>query len=78
MTLFYDGHVSLVGVYDAQMADGRMQAQTGTGGWGLWSRDTPFGGDGYFIGRSYDNAHSSFHILTTDGIRGRDVIAASE
>ncbi|MCP3903288.1 MAG: type II secretion system protein [Planctomycetes bacterium] len=77
VTLFYDGHVNLVGVNDAQQADGRMQAQTGSGDWGLWSRNTPFGTDGYFIGRSYDNVNSSFHVLTTDGILGRDVIAAS-
>jgi len=78
VTLFYDGHVNLIGVYDAQAADGRMQAQTGVGGSGLWSRDTPFGADGYWSSRSYDNAHTSFHILTTDGIRGRDIIAASD
>ena len=44
-------------------------------GHGLWSRDTPFGADGYFIDDGYDFAATSFHILTTDGIRGRDKIA---
>ncbi|MHC4992682.1 MAG: type II secretion system protein [Planctomycetota bacterium] len=69
MTLFYDGHVEGLGVRDAELADGRMSTQSGHG---LWSRDTPFGGDGYFIELSFDFATTSFHILTTDGIRGRD------
>lgn len=74
MTLFYDGHVGGVGVRKAMRADGRMRAQTGSGDWGLWSHDTPMGVDGYFIQEGYDQAASSFHILTTDGIRGRDVL----
>ncbi|MCP3904920.1 MAG: type II secretion system protein [Planctomycetes bacterium] len=70
-TLFYDGHVSMVGIREAMRADGRVSVQTG-GDWGLWSRDTFFGNDGYLIPYSYDQANTSFHILTTDGIRGRD------
>ncbi|MBT8485858.1 MAG: type II secretion system protein [Phycisphaerales bacterium] len=72
ITLFYDGHVESIGVRNAMRADGRMQAQTG---WGLWSRDTPFGEDGYLIDLGYDQAATSFHVLTTDGIRGRDILA---
>ncbi|MHC5004775.1 MAG: type II secretion system protein [Planctomycetota bacterium] len=72
VTLFYDGHVGALGVREAEAADTRMQVQSGHG---LWSRDTPFGGDGYFIDLGYDFASTSFHILTTDGIRGRDTIA---
>jgi len=70
--LFFDGHVSPLGVRDAEQADGRHAKQEG---YGLWSRDTPFGDDGYFINLGYDMANTSFHILTTDGIRGRDIFA---
>jgi prepilin-type N-terminal cleavage/methylation domain-containing protein len=77
--LFYDGHVESIGVREAIAADARMLAQSGYPGWGLWSRDTPFGGSsdppdgGYFMGCSYDTLScTSFHVLTTDGIRGRD------
>jgi hypothetical protein len=84
MTLFYDGHVEGLGVREAIAADSRMCRQTGSDPadpncWGLWSRDTPFGGSpsgpagGYFMDYSYDSlSFTSFHILTTDGIRGRD------
>lgn len=78
VTLFYDGHVRLVGVMEAIQADGRMQAQTGSTINGLWSRDTGLGADGYFADLLYQGAQTpeqtSFHILTTDGIRGRDVL----
>jgi prepilin-type N-terminal cleavage/methylation domain-containing protein len=84
VALFYDGHVESIGVREAIAADSRMVAQTGGDPadpdcWGLWSRDTPFGGDpsgptgGYFMDISYDSlSFTSFHVLTTDGIRGRD------
>ncbi|MDY7107274.1 MAG: prepilin-type N-terminal cleavage/methylation domain-containing protein [Planctomycetota bacterium] len=78
--MFYDGHVESIGVREAIAADSRMVAQTDTDDWGLWSRDTPFGGTeepapdgGYFMEMSYDTlSFTSFHVLTTDGIRGRD------
>ena len=72
MTLFYDGHVAGLGVPEAQAADSRHMNQVG---WGLWSRDTPMSNDGYFIPEGYDFASTSFHILTTRGIRGRDRIS---
>jgi len=73
VTLFYDGHTESVGTREAIRADGRMSVQMGWGtGWGLWSRDTSFGVNGYFINFSYDQANTSYHILTTDGILGRD------
>jgi prepilin-type N-terminal cleavage/methylation domain-containing protein len=75
MTLFYDGHVEGVGVDNATRADQRMRAQTGLENWGLWSHDTYFGTDGYFSDLAYDQATTSFHVLTTDGIRGRDILA---
>ncbi len=88
VALFYDGHIEGVGVREAIAADSRMCAQTGTDvdspdAWGLWLRNTSFGGSGatggptggYFMDTSYDNlSFTSFHILTTDGIRGRDII----
>ena len=74
MTLFYDGHVESLGERKAERADGRQLAQSNQV-YGLWSRDTAFGTNGYFIDRGYDDAETGFHILTTDGIRGRDTIA---
>jgi type II secretory pathway pseudopilin PulG len=72
IVLFYDGHVGQIGVRTAELADARVQHQSGHG---LWTRDTPFGSGGYFIEFGYDQANTSFHILTTDGIRGRDTIS---
>ena len=74
MTVFYDGHTESVGVSRAQRADGRVRGQTG-GRAGLWTRETPWGEDGYFISLGYDQAATSFHIFTTDGIQGRDVVS---
>jgi prepilin-type N-terminal cleavage/methylation domain-containing protein len=71
VTLFYDGHVEGLGVREAEAADTRVTVQSGHG---LWSRDTPMGSDGYFIDTGYDFANTSFHILTTEGIRGRDTL----
>jgi hypothetical protein len=74
VTLFYDGSVRFLGVTEAMSADRRKMRQTGEG---LWSRDTPFGVDGHFISDSYDFADTSFHMLTLDGIRGRDTVAGN-
>ena len=89
VTMFFDGHVSVVGVTDAMEADTRAQKQASdndicgncpSGGSGcepgLWHRGTPFGA-GYYYAQRYDNiVNTSYHILTTDGIMGRDVIGA--
>jgi prepilin-type processing-associated H-X9-DG protein len=75
-TLFFDGHVAALPVIDAVAADRQVREQMGPQ-WGLWSQDTPFGVDGYRGEQSYDGVRSSFHVLTTDGILGRDVTAAS-
>jgi prepilin-type N-terminal cleavage/methylation domain-containing protein len=70
MTLFYDGHVDALGTQEAMAADARAASQ---GGEGLWHRGTYWGEDGYLNGASWDVLVStSFHILTTDGIMGRD------
>jgi hypothetical protein len=41
---------------------------------GLWTRQTTAGEDGYLIPDGYDFAATAFHILTTDGILGRDTL----
>jgi type II secretory pathway pseudopilin PulG len=74
MTLFYDGHVEGLGVSEAMAADERVRDQV-SDDFGLWSHDTPLGDDGYLISDSWDLlANTSFHILTTDGVLGRDTI----
>jgi prepilin-type N-terminal cleavage/methylation domain-containing protein len=73
MTLFFDGHVGPIGTREAMLADNRVRVQTGNPLWGLWSKDTFWGEDGYLIEYGYDWAATSYHILTTDGIRGRDI-----
>ncbi len=77
VTLFFDGHIKGVGSYEAILASRRNNASLG---YGLWSIDTPMGGDyadgspgGYFMDRGHDWIATSHHILTTDGIRGRDI-----
>ena len=78
VTLFFDGHVRVVGCGDAMDADCRSQI-------GLWSRDTPLGGTekcesqngsgGYYMSQSSDYFVATSHtILTIDGIKGRDVL----
>jgi hypothetical protein len=87
--MFFDGHVGVVGVTDAMEADTRAKKQAennstcsncDTGGQcepGLWHRGSKFGTQGYYGDKSYDTiVNTSYHILTTDGIMGRDVIGA--
>jgi hypothetical protein len=69
--LFYDNSVRLLPNSEVLAADERMIDQVG---YGLWSRDTPFGGNGYFIDVGYDGTPLSHHVLTTDGILGRDTL----
>jgi len=79
VTLFFDGHVNTLGQQAAIASTRAVLTQTG---YGLWSIDTPLGGDyddnssgGYFFDFGFDFGNSAHHILTVDGIRGRDVIA---
>jgi prepilin-type N-terminal cleavage/methylation domain-containing protein len=73
VTLFFDGHVELVGCQRSMQADQRIADSNGS----VWSTNTPFGEAGYYGGQSYDFlVDTSFHILTTDGIEGRDVLGA--
>jgi type II secretory pathway pseudopilin PulG len=71
---FFDGHIETVGQEEAMEADTRVATQTNPSH-GLWSRDTPLAADGYFIGDGQDWTATSFHILTIDGIKGRDMVA---
>jgi hypothetical protein len=48
-----------------------------TAGRGLWHTGTPLGVNGYYQQSSFDTlADTSFHVLTTDGILGRDILGA--
>lgn len=68
---FVDGHIEMVRVTDVLDADARVRQQSGQG---LWHR-TPGGAtDGYYESHALDPTRSSFHIFTTDGIRGRDTL----
>ena len=72
-TLFFDGSVSSLPTIKAWADDLIVQAGT-KGVDGLWSRDTPLGPDGYYGAQSYEGLAINHHILTTDGIRGRDIL----
>ncbi|MHC4383144.1 MAG: hypothetical protein ACYTES_20370 [Planctomycetota bacterium] len=76
VTLFYDGSVRLLPNTEAFAADQLVLQQTG-GVDGLWHRGTPFGEDGYFIPEGYDGTPLSHHVLTTEGILGRDTISSA-
>lgn len=89
--LFYDGHIDIIGYQTAEAHNYRVYQQNGQtiglwnnrvqgNGYNLTS-PYPTPGDplmstgGYWHEQSYDWAVSSFHILTTDGIKGRDILA---
>ena len=76
VTLFYDGSVRLLPNTEVLAADQQILQQTG-GIDGAWHRDTPFGVDGFFIQEGFDLSPISHHILTTDGILGRDTVAGA-
>ncbi len=73
VTLFYDGSIRMMSVMEALSSDRRAARQSANGA-GLWSRDTPFGPEGYLTADGYDFAETSYHILTIDGARGRDTV----
>ena len=70
--LFYDLSVGALANTDVSKADQALLAKTG---YGLWSRDTPFGSDGYYLDIAYEATDLSHHIFTTDGILGRDTLS---
>ena len=76
VALFYDGHVRLLPNAEVLFADLQVLAQTGQED-GLWHRGTPFGASGYFIDSGFDGIPLSHHVLTTDGILGRDTLGGA-
>ncbi|MFK7962241.1 MAG: hypothetical protein AB8G96_17150 [Phycisphaerales bacterium] len=76
-TIFYDGSTRLFTNAEAVDSDERLRSMNG-GGDGTWSRTTPFGEDGYFGDISFDGTQVSHHILTADGILGRDTLGPSK
>ncbi len=76
VTLFYDISVRLLPNAEVFASDQQVLKQTGSVD-GLWHRGTPFGEAGYFIPQGYDGTPLSHHILTTDGILGRDTLAGA-
>ena len=83
VTVFYDGSVRLMGVREAMAANRRVLAMSDSAEVGLWNNQTTFGGGynagdggGYYSDYAYDFTSSSYHILTTDGARGRDTLSS--
>jgi len=83
VTLFYDGHIAAGGQRDAIADNHRVAVQNGRpNDGGLWTIHTPNGGTyddygtgGYFMAQALDWTSTSYHIFTTDGIKGRDYLA---
>jgi type II secretory pathway pseudopilin PulG len=80
--LFFDLHIEMKGAWQAMDADRRATAAYGGGQCNqrgaLWARDTPLGATGYYGGQSYDFlVNTSFHILTRNGVAGRDFLTES-
>ena len=89
MCAFIDGHTAQAGINTAINDHARVKAgstATCVKGKGLWHEGTPAGAKGWFTingtngGAGYDplvdSAPTSFHMLTVDGILGRDTIKA--
>jgi len=84
--LFFDGSVRTMTVRDAQDLDGRMRRQNGSATMnqkGAWVTNTPMGVTGYYSGQGLgldielnNSGGNSFHVLTTDGILGRDTVGS--
>src|SRR5262249_35268399 len=77
VTLFFDGSIRLLGVMEAMSSDRRITFQGGQGSPGLWDRQPSLRAGGYLTKHSdHMDAVPSFHILTIDGIKGRDTLGA--
>jgi prepilin-type N-terminal cleavage/methylation domain-containing protein len=74
--LFFDGSVHIVTPREAMESDQRAKlAAVGLVEKGLWIRGTPLGPNGVGGSESYDFlTDTSFHLLTGDGIAGRDIL----
>lgn len=78
-TAFYDGHIGGMGVREAVLAHKRTRTQGGTGLWLNSQDDQQMPGgfqNGYYEQQAFPwngYVNCSFHILTRNGILGRDV-----
>lgn len=73
-TMFFDGSVSSVRMADAQQQDFTVYDASPTKD-GLWTRETPFGKFGWDpMDQRFEGRASGFHMLTRDGILGRDLL----
>ncbi len=74
--MFFDGSVHIVSPREAMDSDVRAKATAPPlVEKGLWVRNTPFGAQGFGSAGEYDLlVRTSFHILTGDGIAGRDIL----
>jgi hypothetical protein len=68
--IFFDGHVSFAAMSEYAADDADVRAG---GSDGLWSRDTPYGPLGVWGSTAIGGFTASPHLLTTDGIAGRDL-----
>ena len=82
VTMFFDGHIQLLPCTRAMASDDRIKAQQASTTFvekGLWVRNSPLGAQGWEgqVDRVYDqeiaSKPTSFHVITTDGILGRDL-----
>ncbi len=82
VALFYDGHIGQGGQRDSVEANHRVAIQNGRpNDGGLFSIHTAWGGGyadvssgGYYMDACLDWTSTSYHVLTIDGIKGRDFI----
>lgn len=86
VTLFFDGHIGMANTSDAIAAHNKVKLQTqqaGTPAHGLWCDTVNIGNmgpeEGYFMSQGHDvlwnpQIKTSYHILTIDGIQGRDFV----
>ena len=79
---FYDGHIEAAGQRRAVLDNKRVATQNGRpNDGGLWSVNTvwagqyaDYGNGGYYTQACLDWSSTSYHILTIDGIKGRDFV----
>ena len=72
--LFFDGSVQKVAMSRAIKDDALVRASSKSGD-GLWSADTTLGSEGWRPEASVDGSRIGFHMLTTGGILGRDLLS---
>ena len=75
LTCFLDGSVRMLRTGNAAADDARLREQTGMDG--IWHQGTPLGTSGYHLDQSHDDVRVAHNVLTTDGIRGRDILSTS-